>query len=48
MGSMFTIHVPVTDMGIDTTVPATAIEALREDEVLSVRPLAHTESLDRR
>ena len=31
-----------------TTVPATALEALREDEVLSVRPLAHPESLDRR
>jgi Domain of unknown function (DUF4926) len=31
-----------------TAVPASALEALSEDEVLSVRPLAPTESLDRR
>jgi hypothetical protein len=31
-----------------TAVPVSALEALRDDEVLSVRPLAHTESLDRR
>ena len=29
-----------------TAVPASALETLREDEVLSVRPLAQTESLD--
>jgi hypothetical protein len=31
-----------------TTVPVSALEALREDEVLSVRTLAHTEILNRR
>jgi Domain of unknown function (DUF4926) len=31
-----------------TAVPVSALEALRDDEVLSVRPLAHTEILNRR